>query len=96
MSNNNAGHPRRSQSVEELQNVTTVKIMSESELKRQLSHDLANDPALSAVFNPPQIFSDAEDRRENVVVWNNSTQAPPPAIVSALIANFKYRVFQKL
>ena len=34
--------------------------MTESELKRQLSHDLANDPALATVFNPPQIFSDTE------------------------------------
>ena len=34
--------------------------MSESELKRQLSHDLANDPALATVFNPPQIFSDTD------------------------------------
>ena len=34
--------------------------MTESELKRQLSHDLANDPSLATVFNPPQIFSDTE------------------------------------
>ena len=34
--------------------------MTESELKRQLSHDLANDPALATVFNPPQIFSDTD------------------------------------
>ena len=34
--------------------------LTESELKRQLSHDLANDPALATVFNPPQIFSDTD------------------------------------
>ena len=40
--------------------------LSESELKRQLSHDLANDPALATVFNPPQIFSDEQQNQQNL------------------------------
>ena len=44
--------------------------LTESELKRQLSQDLANNPDLAAtVFNPPQIFS---DDTVGVVVWSNA------------------------
>jgi hypothetical protein len=46
-------------------------LLTESELKRQLSHDLANDPALSTVFNPPQIFSDLDHVHDDVIMWNN-------------------------
>ena len=49
---------QKSFSVDELNHLTRVTL-TESELKRQLSHDLANDPALATVFNPPQIFSDS-------------------------------------
>lgn len=47
----------KSFSVDELNHLR--QLMTESELKRQLSHDLANDPALATVFNPPQTFSDS-------------------------------------
>lgn len=43
--------------------------LTESELKRQLSQDLANNPDLATVFNPPQIFS---DDTVGVVVWSNA------------------------
>ena len=57
---------KRSYSLEELEN---RRKMSESELKRQLSHDLANDPTFATVFNPPQIFSDEDNK---TIVWTNS------------------------
>ena len=46
---------------------------AESQLKRQLSQDLANDPTLATVFNPPQIFSDdVHTPASGVVVWTNN------------------------
>ena len=59
--------PQKSFSVEDL-NRRKIQL-TESELKRQLSQDLAENPALATVFNPPQIFSD--DTNIGVVVWNN-------------------------
>ena len=59
---------KRSYSLEELETKTRRKL-SESELKRQLSHDLANDPTFATVFNPPQIFSDEDNK---TIVWTNS------------------------
>ena len=65
--------PQKSFSVEDLNrsvlNRPNIQL-TESELKRQLSQDLANDPALATVFNPPQIFSD--DSTVGVVVWSNA------------------------
>ena len=59
---------KRSYSLEELETKTRRKL-SESELKRQLSHDLANDPTFATVFNPPQIFSDEDNK---TIVWTNN------------------------
>lgn len=63
---------RHSSDQEATNNANNVRIkitsMTESELKRQLSQDLANNPVLATVFNPPQVFSD-----EHLVMWNNSS-----------------------
>ena len=65
--------PQKSFSVEDLNRSVVLNRqniqLTESELKRQLSQDLANDPALATVFNPPQIFS---DDTVGVVVWSNA------------------------
>ena len=66
---------QKSFSVDELNHLR--QLMSESELKRQLSHDLANDPALATVFNPPQVFSDkisSENNKTTVVVWSGAAE----------------------
>ena len=70
--------PQKSYSVDELNR----PMSAESQLKRQLSHDLANDPTLATVFNPPQIFSD-DVNASGVVVWTNNADK----IVSACAKN---------
>ena len=62
---------QKSFSVDELNHLRHLNQLTESELKRQLSHDLANDPALATVFNPPQVFSD-----ENGIMENGMTSNP--------------------
>ena len=91
---------QKSFSVDELNHLTRVTL-TESELKRQLSHDLANDPALATVFNPPQIFSDSSLAETHggpgglssngaavVVHWTNND-----VIVSVNNFPFRFQVF---
>ena len=86
----NSGHSsykmeesKRSYSLEELE---TRRKMSESELKRQLSHDLANDPTFATVFNPPQIFSDEDNK---TIVWTNNE----PIVSQNFWTSFKTSIF---
>ena len=61
---------QKSFSVDELNHLR--QLMTESELKRHLSHDLANDPALATVFNPPQVFSDQQNNQSSKTQNNQS------------------------